>query len=91
MENKIDFFENGDYKFVVNLINEKMPILKNIKDFNDKYTRLYDLMEDFENDLNNEQKQKFNEIISLFYNVEEYYVSFAYSLGIKYGRDLEKI
>ena len=24
MENKIDFFESGDYKFVMNLINEKI-------------------------------------------------------------------
>ena len=48
-------------------------------------------MDKFENNLDNDQKQKFNEIITLFYNVEEYYISLAYSLGIKYGTDLDKI
>lgn len=37
------------------------------------------------------QKEKFNEIISLFYNTEEYYFALAYSLGVKYAKDLKKI
>ena len=36
MENKIDFFENGDYKFVTNLINEKMETLKKYKNLVNK-------------------------------------------------------
>lgn len=88
---KIDFFENGDYKFITNLINEKMDILKKCEGFNKQYIKLYDLMEQFEDRLEDTQKEKFNEIISLFYNTEEYYFAFAYSLGVKYARDLEKM
>lgn len=91
MDMKIDFFENGDYKFITNLINEKMDILKKCEGFNKQYIKLYDLMEQFEDRLEDTQKEKFNEIISLFYNTEEYYFAFAYSLGVKYARDLEKM
>lgn len=91
MENKIDFFENGDYKFVTNLINEKMDILKKYKNFNEQYTKLYDTIDELEVILNDSQKEKFNEIMQLFYNTEEYYFALAYSLGVKYGKDLEKL
>lgn len=88
---KISFFENNDYKFITNLINEKMDVLKKCENFNKQYIRLYDLMEQFENNLEDTQKEKFNEIISLFYNTEEYYFALAYSLGVKYAKDLEKL
>ncbi len=91
MNNKIEFFENGDYKFIMNLIDKKMEILKNIKEFNEQYAKLYDCIDELQIILDDKQKEKFNEIITLFYNTEEYYISLAYSLGVKYGKDLEKI
>lgn len=91
MEGKINFFENGDYKFIMNLINDKMHILKNYEDFNIQYTRLYDVIDEFEIDLDEKQKEKFNEIMRLFYNTEEYYFALVYSLGVKYAKDLEKM
>lgn len=91
MENKIDFFENGDYKFITNLIDKKMYILKKCENFNKQYMRLYDVMEEFGENLEDRQKEQFNEIVRLFYNTEEYYLALAYSLGIKYGNDLKKL
>lgn len=91
MDMKIDFFENADYKFITNLIDEKMDVLKKCENFNKQYTKLYDLIDQFEDKLENMQKEKFNEIISLFYNTEEYYFALAYSLGVKYAKDLKKI
>lgn len=91
MENKIDFFENEDYKLVTNLIDKKMYILKNCENFNKQYTKLYDLLEKFNDELEDIQKEKFNEIIRLFYGTEEYYFALAYSLGVKYANDLEKL
>ena len=67
MENEIEFFENGDYKFVTNLINERMEKLKECEDFNNKYQKLYDLMDDIELLFDDKQKEKFNEIVKLFY------------------------
>lgn len=91
MNNKVDFFENGDYKFVTNLINDKIEKLKKYKDFNEQYTKLYDTIDELEVLLDDTQKEKFNEIMQLVYNTEEYYFALAYSLGVKYGKDLEKL
>lgn len=91
MENKIDFFESGDYKFVTNLINEKIDKLKICDEFNKKYIKLYDLMDEAQILFDENQKKKFNEIVQLFYEIEEYYLALAYSLGVKYGKDLEKM
>lgn len=91
MEKEIEFFENGDYKFVTNLINERMEKLKECEDFNNKYQKLYDLMDDIELLFDDKQKEKFNEIVKLFYETEEYYFALAYSLGIRYGNDLKNL
>lgn len=91
MENRLDFFENGDYKLVTNLINDKIENLKKYKDFNEQYTKLYDTIDELEVILDDKQKEKFHEIMQLFYNSEEYYFALAYSLGVKYGKDLEKL
>lgn len=48
-------------------------------------------MEEFGQDLEDEQKEEFNEIVSSFYNIEEYYSVFSYSLGVKYGNDLKNL
>lgn len=91
MDNKINFLENSDYKFVMNLFNEKMSILKSCEAFNEQYTKFFDVMEEIEDTLNEKQKEKFNEFVTLIYGIEEYYFAFVYSLGVKYGQDLEKI
>ena len=91
MENKIEIFNNEDYKFISNLIENKLPILKQNKDFKNKYSRLSDAIEELEKILSNEQKEKFDEIIELFYKTEEYYFAFSYSLWVKYGNDLKRL
>ena len=42
-------------------------------------------------ELKGEQKEKFDEIIRLFYETEQYYFTLSYSLGVKYGEDLNKL
>ena len=87
----MDFFNDGSYKFVTNMINEKIDVLKENRECNEKYTRMYDLIDEFDLILEDNQKKKFNEIMELTYNTEEYYFALAYSLGVKYGKDLEKL
>ncbi len=91
MDDKMDFFENGDYRLITNLINDRMEKLKKYKGFNEKYTKLYDMIDEMDVLLNDEQKQKFNEIMQLFYETEEYYFALSYSLGVKYGNDLKNL
>lgn len=87
----MDIFNNENYKVISNLVEQKISVLKENKDFNKKYKRLTDLMEEFEKTLSIEQKEQFNEIVQLFYKTEEYYFVLSYSLGVKYGEDLKKI
>lgn len=87
----MEIFNNGDYKLISNIIEKYLPILKENDDFSKNYKRLPDAMEDFEKTLSAEQREKFNEIIEIFYSTEEYYFALSYSLGVKYGEDLKKL
>ena len=85
----MDIF-NDDYLFVSDFIEKKIPILRKNSDFNDIYIRLTDLMEELEKTLTENQKKKFDELVTLFYKTEKYYFALAYSFGVKYGEDLKK-
>ena len=87
----MEIFDNGDYKLISNILEKHLPILKENDDFSKNYERLPDAMEDFEKTLSAEQREKFNEIIGIFYRTEEYYFALSYSLGVKYGEDLKKL
>ena len=87
----MEIFNGEDYKIISNLVEKNLPKLKENKDFNDAYVRLADAMDELEKDLSDEQKEKFNEIVNLFYKTEEYYFALSYSLGVKYGEDLKKL
>ena len=91
MENKKEIFATENYKHIAKFVEEKIPVLKENIDFKEKYTKLSDLIDDMDKNLPSEYKEQFDEIIKLTYSVEEYYFALAYSLGIKYGEDLEKI
>ena len=91
MDCVMEIFESGDYKFISELVEEKISILKNNIDFNNQYTRLYEVIDKLERNLVGRQKEQFEEVIELFYKTEEYYFALSYSLGVKYGEDLKKI
>ena len=87
----MEIFNNQNYKYISKLMEEKLPILRKNDDFNKKYLRLSDSMEELDETLSEKQKEQFNEIVQLFYNTEEYYFALSYSLGVKYGQDLQKL
>lgn len=89
MNNEI--FQGDNLKIVSELVEKNIGVLRQNQTFNQKYLRLSQAIDETEKDLNAEQKQKLNEIITLFYATEEYYFALAYSLGVKYGQDLEKL
>ena len=89
MNNEI--FQGDNLKIVSELVEKNIRILRQNQTFNQKYLRLTQAIDEIEKDLKAEQKQKLNEIITLFYATEEYYFALAYSLGVKYGQELEKL
>ena len=60
MNDKIDFFENGEYRLITNLINDRIENLKKYKDFNTKYTKLYDLIDEIDDNMS------LDELMSLY-------------------------
>ena len=91
MNQEKEIFNNEDYKYISNFVEEKLPILRQNKKFNEKYLNLTDTIEKLEKTLSVQQKEQLDEIIKLFYETEEYYFAFSYSLGLKYGKELEKL
>ncbi len=87
----MEIFNNEIKDFINNLIEEKLPILKENTDFKEKYLRLSDAMDELDKTLSKNQKELFDEIVDLFYETEKYYFTLSYSLGLKYGEDLKKI
>ena len=87
----MDLFNNDDYKFISNFVEEKIYMLKENDNFKKTYLKLTDVMDELEKTLSNEQKAQFNEVIELFYKTEEYYFAFSYSLGVKYGENLKNL
>lgn len=87
----MEIFANNDFKFISNFVEQKIPILKENKNFKKEYLRLTDSMEKLEQTLSEQQKKQFDEIVQLFYKTEEFYFAFSFSLGLKYGEELKKI
>ena len=84
-------FDNEDYKYISQFVEGKIPILRKNANFNEKYLKLTDKIEELEKTLSLNQVEQFHEVVDLFYQTEEYYFAFSYSLGVKYGQDLEKL
>lgn len=59
----MEIFKNEDYKFMSKLVEKRLPILRKNEDFNKKYIRLSDAMEELEKTLSEKQKEQFNEIV----------------------------
>lgn len=87
----MEIFNNDNYKFISDYVEQKLPILKENQNFKAEYLRLTDAMEELEQTLSKQQKEQFDEIVQLFYKTEEYYFAFSYSLGVKYGEALKRI
>ena len=74
---------NDSRKIISNFVEKKLQILRENSDFNQKYIRLSDAIDELASCLTNEQNELFDEIVKLFYQTEEYYFALSYSLGVK--------
>ena len=91
MNQKLNLFISDDYKYLSNFIESKIQELKNIQNFNNIYIKNAKLENELDTRLNEKQKMIFEEYLKLIYELEEFYFAFAYSLGVKYGKDLENL
>ena len=87
----MEIFNDDSKEFINAFVEEKISVLRENSDFNQKSIRLSDAMDELEKTLSESQKDLFDEIVSLFFQTEEYYFALSYSLGVKYGDNLKKL
>lgn len=87
----MELFQNNQYQYIYEFVESKVKSLRENNEFNEKYLKLTDKIEALEQGLSGKQKEELKEIVDLFYFLEKYYFAFSYSLGVKYGKDLERI
>lgn len=91
MNNFEELFNRDVVESISNLVESKMKLLKQVKYFKEKDEKLSTIMEEFDRELPEELKNKFDDIIRLTYLIEEYYFTLAFLLGSKYGRETERL
>ena len=91
MNNSKELFDKDTISYINQFVESKDELIKDAKDFKEKDDMLCLYMEDLENKLSKENKEKFDKVIKLMYQVEEYYIALAYMLGSKYGNNIEKL
>ena len=86
-----ELFDQDSISSINEFVENKSNLLNEIKDFKEKDKTLSLYMDELEKQLDKESKDKFDQIIKLMYQVEEYYIALAYSLGTKYGENIENL
>lgn len=88
---QLDIFNNENFDYISNLIESKIELLHTCENYNIKFKLLTSTIDALSNNLLPDDKELFDEVLHLFYSIEDYYSVFAYSLGTKYGLELKKL
>ena len=88
MHNLNQLFDKETVKHISSLIEDKMPMLNQVSEFKEKDEKLANAMENFENSLPEDLSKKFNNMLKLNYQVDEYYFTLAYFLGRQHGEKI---
>lgn len=91
MSKKFNLFSSNNYKYISNFIETRIKELRNIEEFNTLNIKNTNLENKLESSLNKEQKNIFDDYLKSIYELEEFYFALAYSLGVKYAKDLENL
>ncbi len=70
------------------LVENNSSVLNNSENYNKVSKELIKRLDNFDEKLPSELEEEFNEIISLMYQSENYYITLAYALGAKYSNIL---
>ena len=86
MNDLINLFDKETVENISNMIESKMFILNNVKDFHKKDQLFAVAIEKLENTLSDELSNQLDDIMRLNYQIESYYLTLAYFLGIQHGK-----
>lgn len=91
MENLENVFDKDTVENISNLVETKIDMLKSIPDFKEKDSLFSTIMEELDENLPDDLKDKFDEMVRLNYQIEDYYFTLAFLLGSKYGDFVQKL
>lgn len=91
MSDLSNLFDEDTVKDISNLVESKMNLLNKVPAFKEKDQNLAIATEDFENALSDELNDKFDDVMRLHYQIDSYYFTLAYFLGLQHGEQYKKI
>lgn len=86
-----NLFDEDTVESIGNLVEEKMPLLNQVPAFKEKDQSLAIAMEELENTLSTELKNKLDDVMRLQYQIDSYYFTLAYFLGKQHGEQIQKL
>ena len=91
MSDFANLFDKDTIENISNLVESKMPLLNKISTFKEKDKALADCIESFENSLSEHSKNTLDDIMRLYYQVDSYYLTLAYFIGLQHGKQGKEI
>ena len=85
MDDLKSLFDEDTVETISSLVEEKMHLLNCIPSFKEKDHTLAVETESFEDSLSKEQKDYFDTVMKLHYQIDSYYFALAYFLGKKHS------
>ena len=86
-----NLFDKETVENISNMIENKMYVLNNVKDFHDKDQAFAISLEKLESSLSDELNEQLDDVMRLNYQVEAYYFTLAYFLGKQHGEQASKL
>ena len=86
-----NLFDKDTVEGISNMIENKMYVLNNVKDFHDKDQCFATALEKLESALSNELTEQLDDVMRLNYQVEAYYFTLAYFLGMQHSEQANKL
>ena len=91
MSDLSNLFDEDTVEAISNLVESKMNLLNKVPAFKEKDQALATATEDLENALSDELNDKFDDVMRLHYQIDSYYFTLAYFLGLQHGEQYKKI
>lgn len=80
-----NLFDKETVERISSLVEDKMYVLNNVKDFHKKDEQFALLLDEFEDSLSDELDEKFDDLMRVNYQINSYYFTLAYFLGKQHG------
>lgn len=86
-----ELFDEEIIKRISSFIEEKSDKLLKIQDFKEKDSQFNKLLEEIENNISSDLKDKMDELVRKMYQLESYYFTLAYFIGAKNAQNIKAL